>query len=76
MKEKTIREKVALLRDGQVVQIEGNFFRACRLPDYWQDRACEVCDLDSICQGDVAIVCGELDKPLYTKWYLKLAHRP
>ena len=76
MKEKELRKKVALLRDGQIVQIEGDFFRACKLPDYWQVRACEACDLDSICQGDVAIVCSELDKPLYTKWYLKLAHRP
>lgn len=76
MKQKELNEKVALLRDGQVVQIEGDFFQAVRLPDDWQVRACEACDLDSICQGDVAIVCGELDKPLYTKWYLKLAHRP
>lgn len=76
MKEKELREKVALLRDGQVVQIEGDFFQAVRIPEYWKCRACEFCDLDSICQGDVAIVCAELDKPLFNRYYLKLAHRP
>lgn len=75
MTQKEIREKVALLRDGQVVQIEGDFFKAVRLPDDWQVRACEACDLDSVCRGDVAIVCTELDHPLYTRYYLKLAHR-
>lgn len=74
MKQKELREKVALLRDGQVVQIAGDFFKACRLAEGWEVRACEACDLDSICQGDVATVCSELDRPLYTKYYLKLAH--
>lgn len=76
MKEKELREKVALLKDGQVVEINNDWFQAVRLPDDWQVRACEACNLDSICQGDVAIVCSEIDKPLFTKYYLKLAHRP
>lgn len=75
MKEKELREKVALLRDGQIVQIEGDFFRAFKLSDDWEVRACEACDLDSLCRGDVAIVCDELDKPFYSKWFLKLAHK-
>lgn len=75
MTDKELREKVALLRDGQIVYIEGDFFRAVRLLDSWEVRACEACDLDSICRGDVARVCSELDKPLYTKYYLKLAHK-
>ena len=75
MKQKELNEKVQLLKAGQVVEIAGDLFIARKLPDDWQVRACEACDLDSICRGDVAIVCGELDKPLYTKFYLKLAHR-
>ena len=75
MKQKELNEKVQLLKAGQVVEIAGDLFIARRLSDDWQVRACEACDLDSICRGDVAIVCGELDKPLYTKFYLKLAHR-
>lgn len=75
MTQKELHEKVSLLKDGQVVMIEGDFFRAVRLPDYWQVRACVACDLDSVCRGDVAKVCTELDHPLYTRYYLKLAHR-
>jgi len=74
MKHGELVEKVALLRDGQCVEIAGDWFRAVRIAEGWEVRACEACDLDSICQGDVAIVCSELDKPLYTKYYLKLAH--
>lgn len=74
MTQKELNAKVALLRDGQVVQIEDDYFQAVRLPDDWQVRACEACDLGSVCRGDVAEVCTELDHPLYTKWYLKLAH--
>lgn len=75
MKQKELYKKVQLLRAGQIVEIAGDWFIACRLSDDWQVRACEACDLDSICQGDVAEVCSELDKPFYTKYYLKLAHR-
>lgn len=74
MTKKELHAKVSLLREGHVVMIEGDFFKAVRLPDDWQVRACVACDLDSLCRGDVAIVCTELDHPLYTKWYLKLAH--
>lgn len=75
MTQKELNKKVALLRDGQIVQIEGDYFFAQKLSDDWEVRACEACDLDSLCRGDVARVCEELDKPFYTKWYLKLAHR-
>ena len=74
MKEKDLREKVALLRDGQVVEIDGDWFQAVKLPDDWEVRACEACDLDSICKGNVARICMEIDHPFYTKYYLKLAH--
>lgn len=74
MTQKELYAKVALLRDGQIVQIEGDFYQACKTPDYWEVRACNYCDLDCLCRGDVATVCTELDRPLYTKYYLKLAH--
>lgn len=74
MTQKEIYEKVDLLRDGQVVQIEGDFFKAVRLPDYWDECPCNICKLDSICRGDVTNVCSELDGFRPYKWYLKLAH--
>lgn len=74
MRQKELHEKVALLKDGQIVQIAGDYFRACRVADGWEGWACEACDLDCICKGDVKEVCEELDHPLYNRYYLKLAH--
>lgn len=74
MTQKELNEKAALLKDGQVVQIAGDFFRALRVDVNWVYKACEKCDLDSICKGDVELVCKELDYPFYNRYYLKLAH--
>lgn len=75
MTQKEIREKAALLKDGQIVEIAGDWFQACRIAEDWVCKGCEVCDLDSICRGDVELVCGELDYPFYNRYYLKLAHQ-
>ena len=74
MKQKELYEKVQLLKAGQVVEIAGDCFRACRVAEGWEGRACEVCELDCICRGDVESVCSELDAPFGNRWYLKLAH--
>lgn len=74
MKQKELNEKVQLLKAGQIVEIAGDWFRACRVAEAWEGRACDACDLDSLCKGDVALVCDELDKPFDNRWYLKLAH--
>lgn len=74
MKQKELNEKVQLLKAGQIVEIAGDWFRACRLAEAWEGRACDACDLDSLCKDDVALVCDELDKPFDNRWYLKLAH--
>lgn len=75
MRERELRQKVALLRDGQVVRIEGDFFQAARLPDYWDESPCIICELDSICRDDITDICNELDGTRPYKWYLKLAHK-
>lgn len=74
MTEKERREKIALLRDGQVVEIANDWFRACRVAEGWEGRACEACDLDCLCKDDVAAICNELDWPFGSQYYLKLAH--
>lgn len=74
MTQKELSEKVALLKDGQIVEIANDWFRACRVAEDSGDWPCEACDLDSICKGDVGQVCSELDFPFYDRWYLKLAH--
>ena len=68
--------KVQLLKAGQVVEIEGDYFRAVKIPECWGLRACEACELDSLCRGEVTEVCDALDRPFYDRWLLRLAHRP
>lgn len=75
MNKKELNEKVALLKDGQIVEIAGDWFRAFRIHVGCDFRPCDACDLDSICRGDVETVCNELDKPFFDRYYLKLAHR-
>lgn len=74
MKQKELNRKTQLLKAGQIIEIAGNWFRACRVAEGWEGRACEACDLDSICNGEVEEVCSELDFPFNNRWYLKLAH--
>lgn len=75
MNQKRLREKAALLKDGQVVQIGDNFFRAAKLPDCWDESPCNICELDSICHDEVTDVCNELDGLRPYKWYLELARK-
>ena len=74
MRQKELREKVALLKDGQIVQIAGDFFRAVQLNYYDPTGICTECDLDSICRGDVFDVCCEMETARSHGWILKLAH--
>lgn len=74
MKQKELYEKVALLKDGQVVQIAGDFFRAVQLVSVESMPACMQCDLDSICHDDVLDVCSEMESTGSRHWILKLAH--
>lgn len=74
MKQKELNEKAQLLKAGQIVEIAGDFFRAFRVAEAWEGKACEACELDSLCKGDVALVCDELDFPFSDRWFLKLAH--
>ena len=74
MRQKELHEKVALLKDGQVVQIAGDFFRAVKLEDVDRTDICTHCDLDSICRDDVLDVCCEMESTRSRGWMLKLAH--
>lgn len=74
MTQKELNQKVQLLKAGVTVEIAGDTFYAVKVPESWKYRACELCELDCICRGEVAEVCKELDWPSYDRWYLKLAH--
>lgn len=75
MRQKELYEKSQLLKAGQVVEIAGDWFRAFKVPEGFRGWACEICDLDCLCKGDVALICSELDRVFENRYYLKLAHR-
>lgn len=74
MTQKELNEKVQLLKAGQIVQISGDYFQAKHIPDCYGVYPCNYCDLDSICRGDIAIICEALDSFGKRQWFLKLAH--
>lgn len=76
MTQKEVREKVALLKDGQIVEIAGDWFQAVKVDDVDFEESCEVCQLDCICRGDIFNICREMESAASYWWYLKLAHRP
>lgn len=73
MKQSELSKKVALLKDGQIVQIADNWFRAIKFENGSTIDCCYQCDLDSICRGDVYDVCCEMETVADHHWMLKLA---
>lgn len=73
MNAKAIFKKCQLLKAGQVVEIDGNFFRAIQLGEIEASSPCYVCNLDSICKGNVTEVCIHLEVFPDDRWILKLA---
>lgn len=74
MKQKDLNEKAQLLKAGQVVEIAGDSFQAVRIDELDGFSCCQLCDLDSICRGDVFDVCCEMETASSHNWILKLAH--
>ena len=74
MNRKTLYEKVQLLKAGQIVEIENDWFQAVQIDELDGFSCCQLCDLDSICRGDVFHVCCEMETSMSYHWILKLAH--
>lgn len=71
---KDVHEKAIRLIEGGVIEIEGNWFRLRRFPDYYDDIACWECNLDSICRYEHVDICAECETILHRKCCLELAH--
>lgn len=69
MKDKELTEKIALLKDGQIVMIDGLPFSAKRVDGF---APCITCNVDSLCHGNVFDVCCQLDVDSKSIWYLNL----
>lgn len=72
MKQRELIQKVALLKDGQIVKINDLYFSAKRVNEAFPPDPCEYCDIDCLCRGDVADVCIELNLHSKLVWYLQL----
>lgn len=72
MNPKELVKKVALLKAGQIVEIDGLLFSAWRINDEDPQTPCLYCNVDCLCHGDVAQVCTELDFLSKSVWYLHL----
>lgn len=73
-KQLSIYEKAQLLKAGQVVEIQGDYFKAKKLEADPLTSACEVCELDSICRMEHCDICSALETRAEHNWILELAH--
>lgn len=73
-KQQSIYEKAQLLKAGQVVEIQGDYFKAKKFEADVLINPCMVCELDSICQIEHSTICAELESRKDYNWILELAH--
>ena len=73
MKKITEHDKAIRLLEGGIVEIDANWFRLRRFPDYYEGNPCEECELDSICRLEHTDVCGECEAISNRRCMLKLA---
>ena len=72
MRKRELAQKVELLKDGQIVRIDGLYFSAKKVNEYFPPNPCDYCDVDCLCKGDVAEICDELNLHSKSVWYLHL----
>lgn len=71
----TIHDKAIRLAEGGIVEIDSNWFRLIRYPEYYEGDPCFECDLDSICRMDHTDICAECECILRRKCRLELASK-
>lgn len=67
-----IHQKAIRLREGGVEEIDGLWFVARE--SFGAIHPCDMCELDSICHGNVREVCDELDSWGKHNYFLALNH--
>lgn len=72
MTAKELAKKVALLKDGQHVEIDGLMFKAIKMTDDDCYVPCFYCNVDCLCRDNVTEVCKGLDSMSKSDWYLYL----
>ena len=69
----TVHDKAIRLIEGGAVDIEGNWFKLIKFPDYYDGNPCMECNLDSICRMEHTDICAECEALLHKKCALRLA---
>lgn len=69
----TIHDKAIRLREGGIVGMNADYFVAVENNYADTHFSCDLCDLDCLCVGEVAVVCAELNQWQDNRWFLKLA---
>ena len=68
-----IHDKAIRLLEGGFVKIDGNWFKVRKLPADYEDHACMICELDSLCTMEHTDVCAECEVISKRKCFLELA---
>lgn len=72
MKQKELAKKVAQLKAGQLVEIDGLIFSAKRIHPTFHASPCNICNVDCLCDDNIEQVCCELNFLSKSVWYLHL----
>lgn len=70
----SVHDKAIRLLEGGIVEIEGDWFKLMRFPDYYDGNPCMECNLDSICRMEHTDICGECEAISKRRCCLRLAH--
>lgn len=70
-KELTLHQKAIRLLEGGFAEIDGHVVAAKVAPD--DTFSCDICEMDSICHVEMALLCGEVCDIKQEDCYLVLA---
>lgn len=75
MRRSEIKKKARQLRDGQIVELNADWFRAKPIDVEFAAERCNYCDLDCICLNDICDTCEWLNIIANRFYCLTLAHK-
>ena len=75
MEKKTVHDKAITLIEGGNVEIEGNWFRLKRLPEYFYGSTCNECEFDSMCHWEHVKICRECEAISNRRCMLEVASK-
>ena len=70
MNDKELHQKAVRLCEGGSVWVSGLMVKAKQVPD--EDCACEICEMESVCNMEMCDLCAECDGYTHHKHILQL----